>query len=173
MLAEADEVTLLRGNVQNVGPEQQLARQGQITVERDQPLAGIKTAEGLVMEGIVEGARTQVMAWKPQELAQVEVPPNKPGMAVIKQVDNGEALPGDVLTYTITYRNMGNIPITAVAITDSLLPRLEYVRGSARGPTGAVFTAGENRAGSTELRWEIGTIAAGAQGAVQFQARVR
>jgi uncharacterized repeat protein (TIGR01451 family) len=173
ILYEDIDVTVLQGSEQVVGAEQRQLLQGPRLAERQQGLAGIKTAEGLVLEGIVQGARAEIMAWKPQELAQVEVPPNKPGMAVIKQVDKTEAEPGEVLTYTVTYRNMGNIPITAVAITDSLLPRLEYVSGSAKGPRGTVFTSAENRAGSTELRWEIGTVAPGAQGAVQFQTRVR
>lgn len=173
ILAEDVEVLTTRGADQTLVAMQQRTRQGQITLGGDQVLAGIKTAEGLVLEGIVEGARAEVMAWTPQELSQVEVPPDKPGMAVIKQVDRFEAEPGDMLTFTITYRNMGNIPITAVSVTDSLLPRLEYVAGSARGPSGTVFTASENRGGSTELRWEVGTIAPGVQGAVQFQARVR
>lgn len=173
VLAEDIDVTTIRGTDQTFVPMLEQARQGQKLIERDQSLAGIKTAEGVVLEGIVEGARAQVMAWTPLELSQVEVPPDKPGMAVIKQVNRAEAEPGDLLTYTITYRNMGNIPVTAVSITDSLLPRLEYVPGSAKGPAGTVFTASENRVGSTELRWEIGTVAPGAQGAVQFQANVR
>ena len=59
------------------------------------------------------------------------------------------------------------------SIVDSLLPRLEYVQGSAKGPAGAVFTAGENRVGSMELRWDIGTVPPGVQGAVSFEAKVR
>jgi uncharacterized repeat protein (TIGR01451 family) len=94
-------------------------------------------------------------------------------MAVLKQVDRSEAEPGDVVTYTITYRNMGNVPITSVSVVDSLLPRLDYVATSAKGPKGSVFTAGENQAGAQELRWDIGTLAPGEQGSVSFQARVR
>jgi uncharacterized repeat protein (TIGR01451 family) len=44
-----------------------------------------------------------------------------------------EAEPGDTLTFTITYRNMGNTTIRTATIVDSLLPRLEYVKGSAKG----------------------------------------
>ena len=39
---------------------------------------------------------------------------------------------------------------------------------------GTVFTAGENRAGSTELRWDLpGALAPGAEGYVSFRAMVR
>jgi hypothetical protein len=69
---------------------------------------------------------------------------------------------------------MGNTPIRSAAIVDSLLSRLEYVKGSAQGPKGTSFSSGENRVGSTELKWELpGVIAPGASGHVSFQAVVR
>ena len=40
----------------------------------------------------------------------VEVPPDRPGLAVIKRVSVTEAEPGDTVTYVIIYRNMGNTP---------------------------------------------------------------
>ena len=82
----------------------------------------------------------------------VEVPPDRPGLAVIKRVSAVEAEPGDTVTYVIFYRNMGNTPITNVSIVDSLLPRLEYKKGTSRGPDGTAFSAAMNRVGSTELR---------------------
>jgi uncharacterized repeat protein (TIGR01451 family) len=115
-----------------------------------------------------------VMTWTPRETVGVETPPNKPGLAVIKRVSAGEAEAGDTLTFVIQFRNMGNTPIRSVAIVDSLLPRLGYVPNSAKGPAGTVFTAGENKVGSTELRWEIpGAIPPGGEGYVEFQAVVR
>jgi uncharacterized repeat protein (TIGR01451 family) len=134
----------------------------------------IKTAESPVVTGIVEGASQTVMAWKPQEMAGVEEPPNKPGLAIVKRSSASEAEPGEIVTFTIQYRNMGNVPIGSVSVVDSLLPRLEYMPGSAQGPKGTVFTAGENSVGSTELRWDLPTaIPAGAEGMVSFQTRVR
>jgi uncharacterized repeat protein (TIGR01451 family) len=114
------------------------------------------------------------MSWKPYEMKGLETPPNRPGMAIIKRVSASEAEPGETLTFEITYRNMGNTPIRSAAIVDSLLPRLEYVKGSAKGPQGTVFSSGENSVGSDELKWEIpGVIAPGASGRVSFQAVVR
>ncbi len=104
----------------------------------------------------------------------LETPPDRPGLAVIKRVYPLEAEPGDTLTYVIIYRNMGNTPIRAVSIVDSLLPRLEYVKGTSRGPEGTKFMSAMNVAGSTELHWELpGVLAPGAQGQVSFQAIVR
>lgn len=135
---------------------------------------GLKSAESPVVTGIVAGPSQMVMTWPPREVAGVEVPPRKPGLAVVKLVSAEEAEPGDTLIYTIKYRNMGNAPIRAVTIIDSLLPRLEYVANSAQGISGTVFTYGENKAGSLELRWDLpGAIAPGAEGAVTFQAIVR
>jgi uncharacterized repeat protein (TIGR01451 family) len=137
-------------------------------------LDGIKTAEGLVIQGVVEGRGEAVMSWKPHSMVGVETPPNRPGMAIIKRVSATEAEPGDTLTFEITYRNMGNTPIRSATIVDSLLPRLEYVKGSARGPKGTAFSSAENRVGSDELKWELpGVIAPGATGHVSFQAVVR
>ena len=112
---------------------------------------GIKSAEGPVVTGIVAGAGQTVMVWPPREVAGVEVPPKKPGLAVVKLVSADEAEPGDTLTYTIKYRNMGNLPIRAVSIIDSLLPRLEYVPGSAQGVAGTIFTYGANQAGRSNF----------------------
>ena len=135
---------------------------------------GIKTAESAVVTGIVAGAGQTVMTWTPREAVGVESPPNRPGLAVVKRVSTGEAEAGDVVTFTIQYRNMGNTPIRSVSVIDSLLPRLGYIAGSARGPAGTVFTAAENRVGSTELRWDLpGAIPPGAEGYVSFEVTVR
>ncbi len=69
---------------------------------------------------------------------------------------------------------MGNTTIRAATIVDSLLPRLEYVRGTAKGPRDTIFSTAENRVDSTELKWELpGVIPPGASGQVSFQAVVR
>jgi uncharacterized repeat protein (TIGR01451 family) len=134
----------------------------------------IKTAESAVMTGLVESVSQNVKTWKPYVMTGVETPPNRPGMAIIKRVSATEAEPGDTLTFTITYRNMGNTTIRAATIVDSLLPRLEYVRGSAKGPRDTIFSTAENRVGSTELKWELpGVISPGASGQVSFQAVVQ
>jgi uncharacterized repeat protein (TIGR01451 family) len=156
------------------GADRKSAVQGPAILKQRVKIDGIKSAEGLVVTGIAEGAGQTVMSWPPLDVTGVEVPPKKPGLAVVKLVNAEEAEPGDTLTYTIKYRNMGNSPIRAVSITDSLLPRLEYVPGSAQGPAGTVFTFGENRVGALELRYDLpGAIAPGAEGSVTFQAVVR
>jgi len=137
-------------------------------------LEGIKTAESPVISALTEGPGQTRMSWPANEMTGIETPPNRPGLAVVKRVNVSEAEPGDTVTYVISYRNMGNTPIRSVSIVDSLLPRLEYVEGTAKGPKGTAFSAVENRVGSTELKWELDKpIPPGGSGYVSFQAVVR
>ncbi len=169
-----DTMTHLAGHVHVDVPMKLQNRQKAGNIKETLPALAIKTAESAVVTGIVQGAGETVMSWPARETVGVEVPPNKPGLAVIKRVSAGEAEQGDTVTFVIQYRNMGNTPIRAVSIIDSLLPRLGYVAGSAQGPKGTTFTAGENRVGSTELRWDLpGVLAPGSEGYVSFKALVR
>ncbi|WP_435015860.1 DUF7507 domain-containing protein [Tundrisphaera sp. TA3] len=144
-----------------------------ITVRQRIKVDALKTAEGPVMTGLIQSGGQVVVVKSPKEVAGVEEPPAKPGLAVVKLVDADEAEPGDILTYTIKFRNMGNVPLRGVSITDSLLPRLEYVPNSAQGPAKTVFTSGPNKAGALELRWDLpGSLAPGAEGSVTFRATV-
>jgi uncharacterized repeat protein (TIGR01451 family) len=174
VLASLDVPQHIRGHSDVTGPQRLDAKDRAAGIKTPTPPMGIKTTETAIVTGIVQGANQQVMSWKPQESVGVEEPPNKPGLAVIKLVDRDQAEPGDLVTYTIRFRNMGNVPIRSVSIVDSLLPRLEYVKGSAQGPRGTVFSARDNEVGSSELRWDLpGALAPGAQGDVSFQAKVR
>jgi uncharacterized repeat protein (TIGR01451 family) len=174
VLSGYDNVNHVAGHVRTEAANTAVNREKPGHVRDRTRFEGIKSAESAVMTGIVEGAGEKIMSWKPHEAVGVETPPARPGLAVIKRVSAGEAEAGDVLTYVIQYHNMGNTPIRAVTISDSLLPRLQYVPASAKGPKGTVFTSGPNRAGSTELRWELqGAIPPGGEGYVEFQALVR
>ncbi len=103
----------------------------------------------------------------------VPCPPDKP-LLLVKCADRTSARPGDVVTFFLRYSNHGGKPITEVAVSDSLSPRLEYIPGSAQADRPAVFTTEVNEAGSLILRWEIsGTLQPGQSGALRFQARVR
>ena len=166
--------TLLATNLQKQSAELARNRQKPSLMKEKIRLDGIKSAESTVVTGIAQGASQTVKVWGPHSMTGVETPPNRPGLAVIKRVSAVEAEPGDTLTYVITYRNMGNTPIRTVTIVDSLLPRLEYVKGTSRGPEATNFTTAMNRVGSTELRWELpGFLAPGATGQVSFNVIVR
>ena len=174
VLGETDVVSSLAGHVALQRAQAEKLRQKVAGNVARQRLVGIKTAESAVVTGLVQGLGQSVMAWKPDEQVGVELPPKKAGIAVIKRVSAGEAEAGEVVTFVIQYRNMGNVPIGSVSVIDSLLARLEYVPGSAKGPARSVFTAEENQAGSSILRWDLpGEVAPGAEGYVSFEAKVR
>jgi uncharacterized repeat protein (TIGR01451 family) len=104
---------------------------------------------------------------------EVPCPPDKP-LILVKCADRTCAEPGDVVTFMLRYSNQGGRPITDIAVSDSLSPRLEYIPGSAQADRPAVFTTQTNEAGSVILRWEIsGTLQPGTSGALRFKARVR
>jgi uncharacterized repeat protein (TIGR01451 family) len=100
-------------------------------------------------------------------------PPEKP-LCLFKWANAQCAKIGDVITFYLRYSNQGGLPISDVAVSDSLTGRLEYVPGSAKSDRDAVFTSQENEAGSLILRWEIGgRLLPGESGVVSFQAKVR
>ena len=161
-------------NLQKQNPELARNRQKPGQLAERIRLDGIKSAESPQLAALTEGASEAVKVWGAHQMTGVEVPPDRPGLAVIKRVSVVEAEPGDTVTYVIIYRNMGNTPINNVSIADSLLPRLEYVKGTSRGPEGTAFSTAMNRVGSTELRWQLpGVLAPGAVGHVSFNAIVR
>lgn len=99
--------------------------------------------------------------------------PDKP-LVLVKCADRSCAVPGEEVTFTLRYTNVGARPMSDVALVDSLSGRLEYVAGSAESDRDAVFTAQANEAGSQLLRWEVsGTLQPGQSGRVRFKAKVR
>jgi uncharacterized repeat protein (TIGR01451 family) len=104
---------------------------------------------------------------------EAPVPPDRP-LRLFKWADRQAAQVGDVVTFSLKYSNVGGRPMTDVAVSDSLSPRLEYVPGSAQADRDAVFTVQPNEAGSVVLRWEIGgKLQPGTSGIVRFKARIR
>src|SRR5262249_22520612 len=85
-----------------------------------------------------------------------------------------EAQVGDVVTFFLRYHNHTRQPVDNLAISDSLIGRLEYIPASARSDREASMTIEPNEAGSAILRWQIsGQLLPGQSGVVAFQARIR
>ncbi len=79
-----------------------------------------------------------------------------------------------MVTFYLKYTNQGGLPITDIAVSDSLAGRFEYVPGSAHADRDAVFTTQPNEAGSLIVRWEVaGALPPGQSGTVSFQVRIR
>lgn len=84
------------------------------------------------------------------------------------------ANPGDTISFTIRFDNVGEQPLSKLVITDSLAPRLEYVEDSQKSSLEAGFSTSPNTAGSVVLRWELEKpIKPGEGGLVRFTAKVR
>jgi uncharacterized repeat protein (TIGR01451 family) len=111
---------------------------------------------------------------KPQETVMYELE-GKPCLRICKIADKSEAQVGEIITFTLRFDNLGDQKIGNVTVIDHLMPRLEFVPGSAECSLKADFHTQEQVPGETlVLRWEItDPMAVGEGGIIRFQARVR
>ena len=105
--------------------------------------------------------------------AGVPPAPRKPRLVLVKSVDRAQAAPGDVLTFTVQFHNIGDEALGNVLIVDSLAERLQYIPDSACASRKAKIETRLNALGKAEIYWRIqGTIAPDEFGTVQFKAKV-
>lgn len=83
---------------------------------------------------------------------------------------NGQASPGDTITYTIFIKNLGNQNATGVTFTDTPDANTTLVAGSVTTSQGTIVTG--NTAGDTSVLVSIGTLAPSNQGEVIISFRV-
>ena len=83
----------------------------------------------------------------------------------LKVVKSGPTLaaPGDVITYTLTYSNIGPVKSTSVVLKDFLPPDTAALTNT---------LGGGSLSGST-ISWNLGTVSSKASGSKSFQVRVR
>lgn len=104
-----------------------------------------------------------------------------PGITLVKSVDRSDAVPGDVITYTVTYTSDGNADAHTVTLVDPIPPPTVYVAGSASG-TGATIEFSHDGGGTfdtsealpvTHVRWSFPSpMPPGVSGSVSFQVLV-
>jgi uncharacterized repeat protein (TIGR01451 family) len=98
-------------------------------------------------------------------------------LEITKSVDLASARPGDLLTYTITYRNPGTSPVSAIAIHD-VTPDwtvFEAATCALLGPglTGCSVSSAPAVGASGTVHWSLaGALAPGGQGSVTLQVRI-
>ena len=80
-----------------------------------------------------------------------------PILLLAKSVNRSTATVGDTATFTVSYRNSGNAPLTAVTVIDTLPAGLEATAASGGGTISSD--------GAT-VTWSLADIAAGAQGSL-------
>ncbi len=100
---------------------------------------------------------------------------DEPGkLRVVKLADKRSAQPGEIVTFTIRYDNLGPNPVYEVKLVDNLTPRLAYVDDSTTSDRAGELTTADNGEGSQILTWSFSEpLAPGTGGVVTFQARVR
>jgi uncharacterized repeat protein (TIGR01451 family) len=118
-------------------------------------------------------------------------------VAVQKDLTAAKVVPGDTVSFTLTYANRGAQPATNVTVIDPVPEHLAYVDGSAQGtgtriefsvdggktyraPDKLTITGGDGKVRPaqgpdyTHIRWTVtAPLAAGGNGTVSFKARVK
>ena len=95
----------------------------------------------------------------------VETPVNiQEGLQVKKEADPKKARPGDIITYTITCSNTGNLDYTDVKIEDTLPPELEFV--DFEGQTGEYNKDGK-------IIFDVGKLASGESQEFKYEAQIK
>jgi uncharacterized repeat protein (TIGR01451 family) len=95
-------------------------------------------------------------------------------LRIVKVADKETAKPGDVVTFTIRYDNVGDRELHHIRIVDNLSPRLVYVGDSADSDRKGKLVVEDNAEGSLVLKFELTEPLKGhAGGVVKFKARVR
>jgi len=99
-------------------------------------------------------------------------------LELVKSVSLATAKPGDVLTYTITYRNLGTQPLSAILIRDATPAYTVFVGASCGalggGLGGCGVTTQPTTGGTGNVTWTLaGSLLPGASGSVTFQVRVQ
>lgn len=126
--------------------------------------------------------------------AEKEITVTEAGKKVVKRVPAQTSAPGEVLIYTLNYKNVGDEKATAVNVDNPLPTGTRYVGDSAGGAGsqvsfsvdgGKTFAKPEllsvQKAGKkqkadavdyTTIRWVIGEVKAGQAGQLGFRAQV-
>ena len=110
--------------------------------------------------------------------AQVQVV--SPVMSISKSVDKSSAPPGAAITYTITYKNIGDAPAYTLIFLDNVPAKTTYATGSAQGAgttiqyshDGGVTWNSSDAAPVTGVRWTLSPLAVGAGGTLSYKATV-
>ncbi len=107
-------------------------------------------------------------------LTIIEVEETPGCLQIVKFADRKEAQPGDVITFTLRYRNVGGREVHSVRIVDNLTPRLEFLEDSTKSDRSGALSTEDNGEGSLVLTWSLADpLPADAGGVITFQAQVR
>ena len=168
--------------VQNVFQDVAFVRRGEFDQSSEAQLAKwFKAAQRWtsvkhpVITGSTSGSQEAQNLTKSENAIVVEEPDKKPGnLRIFKLADKTAAKPGDVITFTIRYENIGEEDLFHVRIVDNLTPRLEYVENSVQSDRPAGITVEDNGEGSLLLKFDLDDLLPGkTAGVIRFHCRVR
>ncbi|MDI6791344.1 MAG: OmpA family protein [bacterium] len=77
-----------------------------------------------------------------------------PTLSIGMEANVATANPGDIITYTITCRNINSVEATGVIVTNTLPSGVEYIPGSITGD-------GADTSDSARLKWNLSTLLSG------------
>jgi uncharacterized repeat protein (TIGR01451 family) len=161
-------------DVQNQGaPEMRQSQTARIAKRRQAAIAWTRN-EFPVMTASIAGAHQVSARIAEQEMVGVEDRRTKGRLQIVKLADKETAPPGDVVSFTIQYENLGDLELKEVRIVDNLTPRLEYIAESGTSSRPATLSVTDNGEGSVVLTWSLKESLAGkASGSITFKAKVR
>lgn len=109
-----------------------------------------------------------------QEYVGVEDRSTPGDLQITKIVDKKVALPGDEITFTVRFDNVGDREILEVRVIDNLSPRLQYVPGSVQSNLAGELDIQPNGSGGEVLTLNFAEPLAGkAGGWFSFRCKVR
>ncbi|MGX8832989.1 DUF7507 domain-containing protein [Amedibacillus sp. YH-ame6] len=123
--------------------------------------ASVANTAQVSYDAITSGTGDIIRATFPSNTANVDIVVNNAVVAITKAVNKAYANVGDVLTYTLTLNNTGNVPANNVNLTDAIPAGTTYVAGSLTGASGTFPNLTLNA-----------SIAAGGSAIVTFQVLV-
>jgi uncharacterized repeat protein (TIGR01451 family) len=126
-----------------------------------------------VVQAVTDAAMQMEASFKPQVHVHIDDEKTKGSLRVLKMVDLETAVPGDVLTFTIEFENIGDKELYNVRIIDNLTPRLRFIEDSAGADRKGRMIVEDTDQGTEMLIFELeGKLDGKAKGIVEFKARV-
>ncbi|WP_254507353.1 DUF11 domain-containing protein [Anatilimnocola floriformis] len=164
--------TMLHENLKMIQRGEYDAREKAVLAERTQ--AAVIWQSNQMVQAIIDGqmAHESKGTDKPEMIYTYELQ-GKPRLRICKVASNCDAVPGDIVEFTLRFDNTGDQKIGNVTVIDHLTPRLEYVKESQSSTVKAEFKIQENPE-TLVLRWEItDPLEVGQGGIIRFRCRVR
>lgn len=127
-----------------------------------------------VIAAQTEKAQEVASEFHAQEIVGKEDKRGPGELRIVKLANKKVAQPGEIVTFTLRYDNVGERELYEIRIIDNLTPRLQYVEDSETSDRPGELLLQDNQEGSLILEFRLDEpLPAGQGGVVTFQAKVR